>query len=200
MNWRIGCTGLFIFLNFLSFGQWTNETLDNGFDKPFKQSITKENNGCYLKLSNRVVDEERVVSDTKVWFDTVYEFNYSPEYPDGKVDTLIMERREYKNNWKPVSHLNLSIIGNFHCDDAPKVEIVLKVGGENKKYVFTGNTWSDKLGIEIIEDVTANLTFTNDFKKATRLSLRIIDSICEDGYYEFNMSGSSAALTFVQVK
>ena len=56
---------------------------------------------------------------------------------------------------------------------------------------------SDKLGIEIIEDMLSNESFVNDFNKASKLSLRIIESICEDDLNEFRMDGSSAAVDFV---
>lgn len=155
MSQKLKCSLLFLLVHCYSFGQWTNGVVDNGFDKKYVQSMSKENNGCFLKLSSTIVDEQKIVTDTKVWFDTVYELKYSPEFPDGKVDTIIMERRENKVEWKTVSHINLCIIGGFHCDDSPKVEIVLSVGGESKKYTFTGSTFSDKLGIEIIEDMLA---------------------------------------------
>lgn len=36
----------------VSFGQWTNKSVDNGFDDPYKICHTRMNNGAILKLEN----------------------------------------------------------------------------------------------------------------------------------------------------
>jgi hypothetical protein len=40
----------------ISFAQWTNKNVDNGFDDPYKICYSKENNGSILKLE-RVGDQ-----------------------------------------------------------------------------------------------------------------------------------------------
>lgn len=184
---------------FFSYGQWSNETIDSGFDPKYKASTTKINNGGYLKLTSKIVDEEKSIKEVKIYFDTIYNFNYSPEFPNGKTDTIINERREYQYEWKQITYINLSLIGGYHCEDRPKVEIVFVIGGLNVNYVVEGYTNSDRTEIELIRDVVGNSKFTEDFKKATKVKIRINENYCEDSYYEFNMNGSSSAISFVQI-
>jgi hypothetical protein len=41
-----------IILTNMSIAQWTNKSVNNGFDEPYKICHTKENNGAILKLEN----------------------------------------------------------------------------------------------------------------------------------------------------
>jgi len=41
-----------LFCSFFSHSQWTYETVNNGFDDPFRIAYTKEMNGAVLKLEN----------------------------------------------------------------------------------------------------------------------------------------------------
>tara|TARA_B110000879_G_scaffold171464_1_gene222347 strand:- start:540 stop:1124 length:585 start_codon:yes stop_codon:yes gene_type:complete len=188
---------LFLSFAWSSYSQWDNEAVDNGFDPKHKISTTKKNNGGYLKLVSKTVDEEKTIKDVKIWFDTTYKTKYYPEFPDGIVDTIINERREYKYEFKEVKNIRLSLIGGYHCEDRPKVEIVLVVGGENKKYVFKGYTYTDRGGVELVKDIKSDSEILDDFKKASKIKIRINEDYCEDSYYEFSMSGSTSAISFV---
>lgn len=41
-----------LFCSFISHSQWTYETINNGFDDPYRIAYTKEMNGAILKLEN----------------------------------------------------------------------------------------------------------------------------------------------------
>jgi hypothetical protein len=49
---RIILTVVAIILANMSIAQWTNKSVNNGFDDPYKICHTKENNGAILKLEN----------------------------------------------------------------------------------------------------------------------------------------------------
>jgi hypothetical protein len=180
--------------------QWSNEIVNNGFDSIHKISTTKNYNGGYLKLVSEITDAVWTIKDVKVYFDTTFKFKYSPEYPDGKMDTIISERRENEYEWSQVENITLYLIGGFHCDDRPQVEIVFVVGGEFKKHVIRGRTFNDNRGMQLVDDVMGDLEFLDHFKQATLMKIRINEDYCEDSYYEFKMIGSSSAINFLSTE
>ena len=187
----------FTMLSQIVFGQWKNELVNNGFDPPFKTSITKQNNSCFLQLLTTTVDEERVIIAERTIYDTIIKTKYSPEFPDGYIDTIVTEKKEYDYDYKEVKNTSLILVGGYHCKAHPKVEILLIVSGETKKYTYYGSTFKDSRGIYLVQDVTTNPEFLNDFKLASKIKIRINEEYCEDEYYEFSMSGSTAALNYV---
>lgn len=89
--------------------------------------------------------------------------------------------------------------GGYHCDESSTVDIGLFIGTETKRYSFETFTSGDRRTVFIIDDIKAEelSEFLSDFKKATKLSIRINESHCTDDYYQFNMSGSTRALEFI---
>jgi hypothetical protein len=86
--------------------------------------------------------------------------------------------------------------GGYHCDDEIPVDISFLIGGEYKKYNVLG-TKSENSTIVFLVDDLMNDTMKVDFLKASSVKLRFNESHCESDYYEFKMTGSTAALNFV---
>ena len=91
-------------------------------------------------------------------------------------------------------------IGNGHtCDDEPLVDLAFLVNKEYKKYTVSGITSGDRKTLFLIPNMLGD-NCLNDFKTCTSLKLRINDVSCSEEVYEFNMSGSTAALKFIDNK
>lgn len=91
------------------------------------------------------------------------------------------------------------VMGSFFCDDYPTVDIGIVCGTETFRYSFNCAKSSDSSTIFILDDLKeeANQIFLGHFKKASSLSLRVNESHCTDEYYDFKMSGSTAAFDFM---
>lgn len=100
------------------------------------------------------------------------------------------------------------ISGGYHCDEKPLVNISFLINGVYEKYTVQGYTSEDSKTVffgmlndfKIIEGYSIYETTINlvqQFKSATSVKIRINESHCEDDYYEFSMSGSSAAYNFM---
>lgn len=89
--------------------------------------------------------------------------------------------------------------GGYHCDEYPTVDIGLTVNGQVKRYSFEANTSGDRRTVFMIDDLydASMVEFLADFKKCSKLSMRINESHCQDDYYVFNMSGSTWALKYI---
>lgn len=156
-------------LNALS--QWTYQTVDNGLDDPYRIAFSKQNNGGYLKLEPMP--------------------SVSPCYAI------------------------FYITGTYFCDDNPTVNISFLINGEYQKFLIVGEKSSDNKTIffgSIEGNNNANITtppgntipynygsvnFVPYFKAASSIKIRVNESHCDDDYYEFNMSGSTAAYNYI---
>jgi hypothetical protein len=72
------------------------------------------------------------------------------------------------------------------------------VNGEWKRYDFICNSFDEKF-IILIGDISLeeNVDVRSDFKNCTKIKFRFNYEYCEAEIYEFNMSGSTAALNFI---
>jgi hypothetical protein len=131
--------------------QWTNKTIDNGFDEPYRICYTATNNLGYLKLEN---------VDGQIYF-----------------------------------YLN----GKYCCDESPVINLAFIVKGVTIKYHCTASVSEDKGTIFILEDFL-NSTVVESFKNCSSLNVRVLDTVCNNEVYYFNMSGSTAALNFITNK
>ena len=91
------------------------------------------------------------------------------------------------------------ISGGYTCEDNVIVDISFMVNGAYKKYTYYAETSSDKTDVFIIDNLLIEDCLA-DFKSCTTLKLRINDATCGEETYEFKMSGSTAALNFVNNK
>jgi hypothetical protein len=88
------------------------------------------------------------------------------------------------------------------CSEFVKFDLVFLVNNEWVKYEFFQIVESSSTGsfkILTIADNVNDAIGDNVFKTATKCKIRIYDTKCEDiDIYEFNMSGSAAALQFMK--
>lgn len=121
-----------------------------------------------------------------------------------KVKTTTANKIIYDSIKHESRRFNVPILylkGLYFCDDGAYIDFVFVVNGVNKKYILFGskiksNTyvfqkskWSDEF---IWSD-----DFTKDFKNASKCLIRVNQEYCDDVYYEFNFSGSTAAYNYI---
>ena len=90
----------------------------------------------------------------------------------------------------------LILTSGYFCNSESLIEFVFVVNGENKKYDGIGYVNGDKDAL-IIDSYIWNPDFEADFKNASKLFVRVNNDVCDDDYYEVNMSGSTAAYNFI---
>ena len=134
-----------------------------------------------------IVDESKYIVDSLVVStDTIIKVLYSPENPDGLNDTTILKcRTEYKYGWRKVYAVSMDLVGSFFCESNPYVDILLTVGGVDKKYTFKGSTHNNKKGIQIKLNIMDDQQFILDFKKASYISIRVNDTECETEVFRY---------------
>lgn len=86
--------------------------------------------------------------------------------------------------------------GSYTCDDELTVDASFMVKGEYSKYTFRAVTSDDRKNVFFISNLL-NENCLADFKACTSVKIRINDTACAKEIYDFNMSGSTAALKFV---
>ena len=90
----------------------------------------------------------------------------------------------------------LALYGSYFCDEVTNIDLVLVVNGVNKLYQMEVAKSSDSHYYFFDYDIWTN-EFINDFKSASKCSIRVNQSYCTDEYYHFNMSGSTSAYGFM---
>tara|TARA_R110000868_G_scaffold56134_4_gene174042 strand:- start:201 stop:653 length:453 start_codon:yes stop_codon:yes gene_type:complete len=103
---------------------------------------------------------------------------------------LMMEESDTVN--KPF----LGLSGSYFCDDETLIEFVLVVKGVNKLYKIDAMKSGDSEMYYINDSIWTD-EFVNDFKSASKCSIRVNQSYCTDEYYTFSFSGSTAAFNFI---
>lgn len=89
-----------------------------------------------------------------------------------------------------------AVKGTYFCEEYPYVDFVFFVGGVKYNYSFVGATSTDKEYI-FFNDEIWTAEFIRDFKSASKVLVRVNQSYCDNDYYEFNFSGSTAAFNFI---
>ena len=110
---------------------------------------------------------------------------------------LIMEVGEptYNDTIK-INRPFLALRGSYFCDDYAVIDFVLVVNGVNKKYELLG-TKSNDSGMYYFDETIWSDEFIKDFKRASKCSIRVNQDYCEDDYYYFVFSGSTASYNFI---
>ena len=107
---------------------------------------------------------------------------------------------ENKGSWLKLENTGdgvfFYISGGYTCDDELTVDLSFMVNGAYKKYTFNAATSSDRETVFFIDNLLAE-TCLDDFKACSSIKLRVNDTTCDSGIYEFKMTGSTAALNFV---
>jgi len=90
------------------------------------------------------------------------------------------------------------IQGIYFCDDPDtEVDASYKVNGVWQKYTGSGLVSNDQTTV-FIEPNLLESKMLSDFKAATSIKIRIRQTYCEEQIYEFNMTGSTKALNYMQ--
>lgn len=88
------------------------------------------------------------------------------------------------------------ISGGYFCDLELTVDLSFLVQGKYKQYTSSGILSEDKTTIFMVNDILHD-NCIDDFKACTSMKIRVNDNNCGSEIYEFNMSGSTSALKFV---
>jgi hypothetical protein len=85
----------------------------------------------------------------------------------------------------------------YTCTDAPVVDIVfLFSDGTKKNYSLDCLTSTDRTTVFISPNVILE-PFLKDFKRSSKVKIRVNDIGCDSDSFEFNMSGSTNAINFM---
>jgi hypothetical protein len=88
------------------------------------------------------------------------------------------------------------VANGYTCDDELTVDASFIVNGVAKKYTFNAFTSTNRENVFFIVDLI-NENCLIDFKACTSVKIRVNDTTCNDEIYQFNMSGSTAAVKFI---
>jgi hypothetical protein len=93
--------------------------------------------------------------------------------------------------------------GEYYCsEESVFIELSFQVNGVNKKYSRTCLIQNSETPIAVISTDLLKEDFLKDFKACTTMKIRITDYECESNsqvIYSYKMSGSTAALNFVNI-
>jgi hypothetical protein len=87
--------------------------------------------------------------------------------------------------------------GGYFCDDAPVVNISFLVNNVWIKYTTEATKGEQSNALFLVDDMNISDAIV-DFVKATSVKIRVNESHCATGYYQFNMSGSTSAYNFIK--
>jgi hypothetical protein len=87
---------------------------------------------------------------------------------------------------------------DIFCEEETLVELSFYVNGKYEKYSTSDCVISDDLTTVFIMPDISTSTCVDDFKNSTKLKIRITQETCGQEVYEYNMTGSTKALTFMK--
>lgn len=118
-------------------------------------------------------------------------------------DSLIQIAKQIHEKSKTVPQLyekqlqiSFYLSGGYHCDDEIPVDISFLVAGQFVKFTVNGVKSSNSSTVFLIDDLLSS-EMKDAFLKSSLVKLRLNESHCQSDYYEFKMTGSTAALNFV---
>ena len=152
----------------------------------------------------------RVFADNKFGIIRASDLTLNPTEIQSKLLKHPLEENEAKSKAKVLLELNNSqrpyekkvqeiafyLSGGYHCDDEIPVDISFLIGGEYKKYNIQGTKSENSTIVFLVDDLMTD-PMKDDFLKASSVKLRFNELHCENDYYEFKMTGSTAALNFI---
>jgi hypothetical protein len=120
-----------------------------------------------------------------------------------EIDSLIEVAKIYSEQCATVPQLyenqfqiSFYLTGGYHCDDEIPVDISFLVGSQFLKFSVIGVKSEDSGTVFFLDDINSS-EMKDAFLKSSMVKLRFNESHCENDYYEFKMSGSTAAINFV---
>ena len=87
--------------------------------------------------------------------------------------------------------------GGYFCDDAPMVDISFLVNNVWKKYSTEATKGTQSNSLFLVDNMNTSDAIV-DFLNASSVKLRVNESHCNTGYYQFSMSGSTSAYKFIK--
>lgn len=87
--------------------------------------------------------------------------------------------------------------GGYFCDDNPTVNISFLVNNVWIKYTTEATKGAQSNVLFLVDDMNISDAIV-DFVKATSVKIRVNESYCSTGYYQFNMVGSTSAYKFIR--
>jgi hypothetical protein len=131
---------------------------------------------------------------------SIEEFNLQNE---SEIDSLIQIAKNIRTQCLNVPQLyekriqiSFYLTGGYHCDDEIPVDISFMVGGQYQKFSVNGMKSQNSATVFLVNDLNTS-ELKDAFFKASSIKLRFNESHCESDYYEFKMTGSTAAFNFV---
>ena len=119
------------------------------------------------------------------------------------IDSLIQIAKSFRTQCLAVPQLyekkiqiSFYLSGGNHCDDEIPVDISFLIAGQYQKFSVIGVKSQNSATVFLLDDLNDS-EMKNAFLKASSVKLRFNESHCQSDYYEFKMSGSTAALNFV---
>ncbi len=130
------------------------------------------------------------------WINKTVNNDFDPEY---RISYNLSERDNSFLKLEDFDGNLLFYIQNVYtCMETPVVDLVfIYPDGTKRNYVLDCITSTDKEVVFISPDIASEY-FLEDFKRAKKLKIRINDISCSSETFEFNMSGSSNAIKFMQ--
>ena len=113
-----------------------------------------------------------------------------------KAKELLEVNKNQQPYEKKVQEIAFYLSGGYHCDDEIPVDISFLIGNEYKTYNVQGIKSENSTVVFLVDDLMTD-PMKADFLKASIVKLRFNESHCQSDYYEFKMTGSTAALNFV---
>jgi hypothetical protein len=120
-----------------------------------------------------------------------------------EIDSLIQIAKSFLTQCLAVPQLyekkiqiSFYLSGGYHCDDEIPVDISFLIGGSYQKFSVNGIKSKNSITFFLIDDLNSS-EMKDAFLKASSVKLRFNESHCQSDYYEFKMTGSTAALNFV---
>jgi hypothetical protein len=94
--------------------------------------------------------------------------------------------------------IGLYLSGDFWCETDPIVDFSFLVGEEYIRYSDVCVVAGEFNNILIITTDIEISNIFSDFKKCTKLKIRVNQTDCDNRLYTFNMTGSTAAFKFIK--
>lgn len=91
----------------------------------------------------------------------------------------------------------LYLENGIFCGKALNVDVVFIMPNGTKSNYNLNCAVSDDSELLMLTDNLINSIMVDDFRKASKMKIRVNDSYCNDSYFEFSMVGSTNALNFI---
>jgi hypothetical protein len=130
------------------------------------------------------------------WVNEVSDNGFDPKFHYSTCNEASTTHRWLKVSKMTDSTFLFLVYLGYVCTETPTIEYSFKMDTGWTKYTLSGLTSKDKKKIYLTDDLVSH--YGDAFAKCSILKIRVDDSHCGKNIYEFNMTGSSAALEWVR--